>query len=270
MRTGMPVSRGRALAGLVEARVAQIVAFRHVENEMNGVDRHDGCSSMAPVTPPVTRLPASTFLSEMRPEMGARTSAHSRFSSAALRLARLAASCASATLEVDLRCSNTWSDRTFVLASGSARSTSERASSSWACSRVMSALGGLDGDFERTLVDGEQQIALFHQRAVGEVHLVDEARHARAHLDAVHRFQPAPELVPGSDFLGQRRCHGHRKRWRCRLSECESRRECQSSGERPGRHQTSDHHAFRISGQIWLGLRLIQAPYGRTANGSRI
>ncbi len=68
---------------------------------------------------------------------------------------------------------------------------------------------------ERPLVDGEQEVALLHDLAVGEVDLVEIARYARAHLDHVDRDEAADIFVLiddgaldrlGDRHLGRRRC----------------------------------------------------------------
>ena len=53
--------------------------------------------------PPLTRLPSLTFLSEMRPVIGARTSVHSKFSWAAFSAACATCSCAWATAKLAAR-----------------------------------------------------------------------------------------------------------------------------------------------------------------------
>ena len=67
-------------------------------------------------------------------------------------------------------------------------------------------------ELERALVDGEQQIALFDGAAVAEMHLVDVARDAWAHLDACRGLEPAGELVPLGDTAGERGGHRHLRR----------------------------------------------------------
>src|SRR6516225_6908467 len=55
--------------------------------------------------------------------------------------------------------------------------------------------GLVEGVLERPLVDGEQQVTLVHDLAVGEVDLVEVARYARAHLDDVHGDEAADIFV---------------------------------------------------------------------------
>ena len=67
---------------------------------------------------------------------------------------------------------------------------------------------------ERALVDGEQQIALLDDLAVLEMHLVEVAGDARAHLDRIDRDE-APDILVlvddgALDGLGDR----HLRRWR--------------------------------------------------------
>ena len=76
-------------------------------------------------------------------------------------------------------------------------------------------LGGIDGELERPLVDGEQQVALLDGAAVAEMHLVDVAGDAGPDLDALHGLEAAGELVPLGDAAGERRRHGHL--WRAAL-----------------------------------------------------
>ena len=72
----------------------------------------------------------------------------------------------------------------------------------------------IKGVLERAFVDGEQEIALLHDLAVLEMHLVEVAGHARAHLDRIDRDEPADIFVlvddGALDGLGDR----HRRRWR--------------------------------------------------------
>ena len=63
------------------------IGLAAVEDEVNWVDRHDDGQQRRAGWPPVIRLPASTRRSEIRPEIGARTSVHSRLSSACLSAA---------------------------------------------------------------------------------------------------------------------------------------------------------------------------------------
>ena len=67
---------------------------------------------------------------------------------------------------------------------------------------------------ERPLVDGEQQVALVHQLAVLEMHAVEIAGDARAHLHGVHGDEAADIFVIVGDRLLHRLGHGHGRRRR--------------------------------------------------------
>ncbi len=97
-------------------------------------------SSVAPVSPPLIRLPASTRRSEIRPEIGARTSVHSRLSEACFRAASDEATAPAASRAVDRRVSNSRSVKVWLRTSGVARSRSSDAISNLARARSRSAL----------------------------------------------------------------------------------------------------------------------------------
>jgi hypothetical protein len=73
---------------------------------------------------------------------------------------------------------------------------------------------------ERPRVEGEEQLALLDDRAVGEVDAGDLPRDARTHLDAAARLEPADIIVPFvhladqrlGDGDGGRRRRGNRRR----------------------------------------------------------
>ncbi len=75
-------------------------------------------------------------------------------------------------------------------------------------------LGLVEGGLERPLVDGEQKIALLHHLAVGEIHPIEIAGHARADFHRVDRNEAADILVliddDAPDRMGDR--HGRRRR----------------------------------------------------------
>ena len=60
-------------------------------------------------------------------------------------------------------------------------------------------LGTLDLGGVGRRIDGDQQIALLHQRAFAEMHGLHGAGDARADLDALDRFEAAGEFVPQRD-----------------------------------------------------------------------
>ncbi len=65
-------------------------------------------------------------------------------------------------------------------------------------------LCAFDGDLERPLVDGEEQVAGFDDLTVTEMQLVDEARDTGPYLDRSQRLEAAGEFVPLGDALGHR------------------------------------------------------------------
>ena len=125
--------------------------------------------------PPLTRLPSLTFLSEIRPAIGALTSVHSKLSWADL-LCRLG--------DLQLRLRNGKIGRALIVVAprDSVRSDKRLGAldiggGDLDLSRSAGDLGfgALHGDGERPLVDGEKEITLFDGGPVNEVHLVDEA-----------------------------------------------------------------------------------------------
>ena len=72
----------------------------------------------------------------------------------------------------------------------------------------------IEGVLERTFVDGEKEIPLLHDLAVLELHLVEVARHARAHLNRIDRDEPADIFVPVDDGARDGLGHRYRRRWR--------------------------------------------------------
>ena len=64
--------------------------------------------------------------------------------------------------------------------------------------------GHVDGQFVRPLIDGKEQVALLDERAVGEMHAVDEAGDAGAHVDLFTGLEATGVLVPVGDALGER------------------------------------------------------------------
>ncbi len=95
--------------------------------------------SVAPFWPPVTRLPTSMRLSEMRPSIGARTSLHSRFSWAVRWLASAASCWARAMARLARRWSTSRAVIVWLRTSPSARSTSFSVSCTCALVRATSA-----------------------------------------------------------------------------------------------------------------------------------
>ena len=70
-------------------------------------------------------------------------------------------------------------------------------------------------DLERPPVDGEEEIALLHQLAVGEVDFGKIAREARAHFDRIDGDEAADIFVLVDDraLLRLRHRYGRRRRW---------------------------------------------------------
>ena len=67
---------------------------------------------------------------------------------------------------------------------------------------------------ERPLVDGEQEVALLDDLAVVEMHAVEIAGHAGAHLDAIDRNESADIFVVVDDVALHRLRHRHGRRRR--------------------------------------------------------
>ena len=94
-------------------------------------------------------------------------------------------------------------------------------------------------------VDGDQQVALLHQRAFAKVRRLHGAGDTRAHLDALDRLEPAGELVPQRDVAlldgrdRHRRCHrGGRRIVRRRAAAAENEVGCRTRADRNGdRHR---------------------------------
>src|SRR6185437_14492720 len=63
-------------------------------------------------------------------------------------------------------------------------------------------------------VDRDEQVARVHQCPLGEVDRLDGAGHARAHLHAIHGFEPAGELVVGTHLAALDRGDRDRNRGR--------------------------------------------------------
>ena len=78
--------------------------------------------------------------------------------------------------------------------------------------------GGFERNLVSALIDGEEKVTLFHHLPVAEMHLLDIARHARAQVDALHRFKAASILVPLGHLLSKRRCDRYGRGGRCPLA----------------------------------------------------
>ena len=66
-----------------------------------------------------------------------------------------------------------------------------------------------------TVINGEQHLALLHFLAVGVIHLINVAGHARAQLNALHRFNPAVKAIPLANRFHHHVSGTHgRRRWR--------------------------------------------------------
>ncbi len=113
-----------------------------------------------------------------------------------------------------MRWSTSRGDTTRVPSSASPRSTSLLGEADARLGREHLRLETGDLGREGRPVDRHQQVALLHQRALAEVHRLDGAGDARAHVDALHRFQAAGELVPCQRLarLDHRDRYRHRRR----------------------------------------------------------
>ena len=60
-------------------------------------------------------------------------------------------------------------------------------------------------------IDGEEEIAPLHQRALDEMHRLDGAGDARTDVDPLDRFQPAGKLVPQRDIASLQGRDRHRR-----------------------------------------------------------
>src|ERR1700687_703287 len=72
---------------------------------------------------------------------------------------------------------------------------------------------------EGTWIDLKQEVALTNNRAFLEVHALQVAGNARAHLDCIDSFKAAGELITVADLLADNFRYAHlRRRWSLRLS----------------------------------------------------
>ena len=118
-------------------------------------------------------------------------------------------------------------------------------------------LGALDlGGIGRG-VDGDQQVALLDQRAFAEMHRLHGAGDARADVDALDRFEPAGELVPGGHVALHHGGDGNRRGRRF------SHRRAASLGAGSGhakdrhRHAGDDQNGQRDGEQtVFIGLQV--------------
>ena len=155
--------------------------------------RRSWSSSVAPVWPPATRLPASTLRSEMRPAIGARTSVHSRLSSAVLAgRPRPPAAGRCATLRLALRWSKSRSVMARDLTSGCGAldlGLRRVRPAPWCARPRPAALS--TASLERPLVDGEQQVADLDDLAVRKCSLsMKPETRARTSTDATASKRP--------------------------------------------------------------------------------
>ena len=70
-------------------------------------------------------------------------------------------------------------------------------------------LRGAEFGFKRPLVDGEEDVSLFHEAAGLEMHLGDVAGHSRAEIDHLGGFDTAGEFLPLDEFLRLHRSEAH-------------------------------------------------------------
>ena len=73
------------------------------------------------------------------------------------------------------------------------------------------SLGGGERGLGRARIEREEELALAHGLAVAEMHALQVAADAGAHLDALRRLEAAGEIVPVDDGFLER--DGHRNRW---------------------------------------------------------
>ena len=150
----------------------------------------------------------------MRPAIGARTSLHSRLSSACFSAASAEPTWPAASRWVDLRVSNSRSVRVWFVTSGVARSTSEVAISSLDLRALQIGLGLIDRELVGPRIDHEQQVALLDDLAITEMNGIDESGHPGANVDGRQRLEAAGVFVPFGDLLLQRLRHRDRRRRR--------------------------------------------------------
>ena len=117
-----------------------------------------------------------------------------------------------------------------VLASSSARSSCALENSSRLLADVDLRLGGIVGGLVRTLVDGEEQVALVDQRTVLEADLVQIAADPRTDGDLVDGLEAPDEFIVFDDFAHHRLgCRDHRQ-WlvlrKRHAAECSAKQDC--------------------------------------------
>ena len=88
---------------------------------------------------------------------------------------------------------------------------------------------------ERARIDLEQDVAALDDGPFGELHGRNQPGHARAHVDVVHGFEPAGELVPFGDVAGQGPGGGDRGRRRRRDLRGRLRAPGKSEGQKNGK-----------------------------------
>jgi hypothetical protein len=100
-------------------------------------------------------------------------------------------------------------------------------------------------------IDQDQQVALFDQRALPKVDLLDGAGDAGADFDPLDRLQPPGKLVPWHGLAGRDHRHGNRNsRRRCRgrlglRAAASAAQEGRSGGDSQCRkHQRRSNQAF--------------------------
>ncbi len=184
------------------------------------------------------RLPASTRRSEIRPAIGARTSVHSRLSSACLSAASSEPTAPAASRCVDLRVSNSRSVTVWLCDQRRRALDVEGRDLELGARALEVGLGLLDRELVGTRIDHEQQVALLDDLAVLEMDGIDEAGNARAHFDRRHRREAAGVFVPFGDRLLKRPRDGHGRRRRSRGL----RRLAVASGQDEGGDQQGAKH----------------------------
>ena len=241
--------RVRRCAAAPAARSADSEASSKVNSKRIGsIDTMVASSVVLPPVPPVTRLPGETRRSPMRPVTGA------------LQLGELEIELGLAHRRL-LRCDRGLGVRAACVRCSKVCSLMVRSRSScWPRARSASAKARLDlrlgqvrarlveRGLERPLIDGEQEVALLDDLAVLEMHLVEVARHARAHLDRIDRDEAADIFVLVDDRALGRLGHRHRRRWRRRrLLRLAAAREQPGRGNQNGSRQDwgGDRHEAR-------------------------
>src|SRR5215831_2817776 len=155
-------------------------------------------SSEAPTWPPETRLPTSTFRSEMRPSIGESTDVHSRLSSALRSMASADCNCALAASWLAFRWSKSRCVRTFDGVSCSALKVIARYRDLRSRPSDLRARC-LHRNLERSGIDGKKYIPRLHGLAVREMDFHQFPGDARAYFDPPHGLELTGVFIPLND-----------------------------------------------------------------------